>query len=83
MNLIKQIAAKERVTPRVAGCLVRHLAWRVALAGWGSGVRSRADLLVRGSVVKGKEERRSEGPKPPAVGVSERLLPWMRQPHVA
>ena len=66
-----------------AHCWVRRDVWEFALAGWGSGVRSRADLLVRGSVLKGKEERRSEGPKPPAVGVSERLLRWMRQLHVA
>ena len=46
LNLTKKIAAKERVTPRVAGCFVRHSARRVALAGWGSGVRSRADWRV-------------------------------------
>ena len=46
MNLAKQTPAKKRVTPGVAGCWRRLDVGRVALAGWGSGVRSRADWRV-------------------------------------
>ena len=46
MNLAKQKLAKKRVTPGVASCRARWDVRRVALAGWGSGVRSRADWRV-------------------------------------